>query len=197
MLNKIKKDLGLLEKNYPGWMEKRPEDGGGDWKADYLRIIADICTAIREGKLNRAEVLDLFDPRMRDEVEQLISGALRPYYAFEKIKSLEKDYLPQIKYMIDTMWEQYVIRFNPELSIEPVGDLTEAEIQEIACTLEAVAFSCVRKTFSYEGILGMLKHQISVCDELMEHIAKRIDRDYRELQFNFLISKLDELSVDD
>lgn len=197
MLNKIKKDLELLEKSYPGWMEQKPESNEEGWRTDYLRLITDICAAIREDKLNKVDALELFDPKVRAGAEQLIYAALRPYYAFKKIQGLEKEHLPQIKYMLDTMWEQYVIRFNPELKIEPVGDLTEAEIREIECTLEALAFSCVRKTFSYEGILGMLKYQISVCDELLEHIAKRIDRDYRELQFNFLISKLDELSDDD
>lgn len=118
----------------------------------------------------------------------------------EKLKfyePIEKESLTQIKYMLDIIWEQYVIRFNPELKIEPFGNLKEEEISEIETTLEALAFFCVVRTFSYEGIVSALKYQLELSDELTEHIAKRIDRDYRELQINFLIKKMDQFKIED
>lgn len=207
MISSIKNGLEKLNQENPKWIDEvkkhpelwqeNPEDDSEEWVKIFSQIVLDICRVIRRGEASKEEILDLFDEKMKDNINSFLSASLRPYYAFQKIQKLEKESLTQIKYMLDIIWEQYVIRFNPELKIEPFGNLKEEEISEIETTLEALAFFCVVRTFSYEGIVSALKYQLELSDELTEHIAKRIDRDYRELQINFLIKKMDQFKIED
>lgn len=196
MVTEIKGKLKALDAGHPGWREEveryldEQQDGfDQDIVNDFLGIIFDLCEAIKAGKIEEKAAIAAFDENLRAGVKRVIDLRLRAFHAFAPIRAAEREHMSQIKYMIDVMWEQYVIRYNPQLVIEPVGDMTNDEIEEIELTLGALSDYCVWKTFTYEGILQEIRDRLCISEELGIYIAKRIDRDYRTLQINFLVSR--------
>lgn len=197
MIPKLEKKLKGLESRYPQWkatlkayLDGQREELDPDAMNQLMELIAEICDSVKQEKISEEEGAAIFGEEMAPGVRQMIHSRLRPFYDFSPIRTLEEKMLPQIKNILDTVWDQYVIRFNPELRLELPNPMTEEELHRAEQALEAIANFCVSRTFSYEGILGTVRQQLVLSDELSEFIARRIDRDYSELRLNYLVQRV-------
>ncbi|WP_251445817.1 hypothetical protein [Vermiculatibacterium agrestimuris] len=197
MLSKIENELKKIKEIDPNWAGKAanldfdsPELRKEKWGKRYFALLNQIQNGIKQGEIEKEAAIDLFDKKLQKQVDVHLQSLLRPYLAFAKIRELEKENLLQVKYMIDIIWEQYVLRFNPELTLDMPGDIAKEELTEIGQTLGAAAFTCVERNFSYEGILTLLKKNLMLSDGLTEYLAKKFDQDFKELRINYLIRKL-------
>lgn len=198
MMENILKMIEEMDQTLPEWREsvknyykKTSDEISDEHMEGYADLLNRICDEITSGTLDESDAIEVFhDEELKGYVQKTIFEKLRPFRAFAPIRKHEKENLSAIKYMFDVMWEQYVVRFNPKINIDPVDSITEDEIGEIMRTMDALADFCVSRTYSYEGILDEISTRFRISDELSEYLAKRIDRDYQKIQMNYLIRRI-------
>lgn len=199
--NKYKK----FSKSNPNWKEilfqKAEENDVSTNSAianDFDDIISDLCDSIRTSECTLEDAISLFDPDVQSSVQVQILSRLRPFFAFAAIRKFESNSKAQIENLIETIWQQRIIRRNPNFDINAERDfnleINNSDLNEFSLSLNAIVDHCISRLLNYDGMLHTLKVNTQISDDLCAYIARKIDKDYEELQRNYLIKRLMVLS---
>lgn len=194
-----------LHKSIPDWEDFLGDFLGQPEKNEYAEFasqfwpcINSVCNQIRIGKCTMEDVLEELKPETQKLVEKILKKRLRPFFACEFIRVSEDEMHIQIQSLIDEIWKQNVIRYNPNFSVKTAEyaklAITEETATEFSLTLAALVDHCVSKLLSYEGTVAVIEYQTGISEDLAEYIARRIERDSDELRVNYLIKSLSRLS---
>lgn len=202
-LAKIRDTMQKLTQNDPDWMAlfDGPVGGSGEEVPPEMEQVAkDVsdflqgaCDEIIAGNLGETEFLDLFPAGIRPAVRKMTDSRLRVFHAFAPLRTVYGENPSKAEALVDQIWQNYVVRFNPFRKFECPGDATDEDMSALEEVLDSFADFCVVRTLHYEGIFHRIKELSGLSDRLCSYIARRVESDYSELRLNYIVFKLDEL----
>ena len=197
MIQKIKNQDSEWEEKIKKYLSDEDNNTESELTEQFWEIMDSLCDAIRNGEGKKEAALDLFGQGLKDEVNNLLSNALRPYYGFEFIRKNELDNADELMNLIDSIWPQYIEKRNPAFKLDRSRysfQVTEEEIEEFVVTLSAIVDHCISTLLNYEGMIYIIRRQTGVSEEMSSYIARKIERNFEELRINFIIKRLAKLS---
>lgn len=147
-------------------------------------------TGIKEGAFCEKDVLDLFSDELKTHVSRFLTSRLKLFKDFAILRTLEKEKKAKAEVLVDTIWKQFVIRYNPNFEIVDMDGVSEDEISGLMDALDFLSEYCVSRTLTYDAIVDEVKDQTDLSQEMCDYIARKIDRDYSELRLNYIVKRL-------
>lgn len=154
------------------------------------KLVRDACVEIRRENLDEEEFIALFPENIQAEIQKLAEPRLRVFHAFTPLRNLYRESPSRAEYLVDQIWQYYVIRFDPDRRIERPSGITDDDMSKLEGVLDSFAEFCIARTLHYNGMLKKIKELSNMPDGLCEYIARKVDKDYQELRMNYLIEQL-------
>lgn len=188
---------------FPDW-EQRLEQAMADTHADtpeemkpfieaWAAFLAEACQAIKNREMGEDELFKLFPQRFHPFIQELIASELRVFHAFSPLCVVYSESRFKAENIIDQIWQQYVLRFNPYRKIERPGSMSDEDMANLEKALDAFADYCCIRMFHYDAIVRRIKQEINLPEGLCDYLARKIDKDYHEICLNYIISRLKHL----
>lgn len=202
-MGKIKTAMEGLTQNYPEWiqlLDKYVEEPDSEFPEELeatrralAKFLSDACAEIKRGAIGETEFLKLFDEKYHSAIQKLSEPYLRVFRAFAPLQAVYDESPAKAENLIDQIWQQYVIRFNPRRKIERPGDMTDDDMANLEGVLNSYAEYCVVRTLHYDAIIYRIQSEANLSDGLSAYIARKIDTDYQNLRLNYIVSQLERL----
>ena len=195
-----------FKKQYPNWESVLKSyfaegENGTDTVAinEFWRIFNLLWEEIKLEQCSLDEASKLFGADFEPEMERLLRGRLRPFFACALVRRNEKEKRIQLEDLIDELWQQCVVRRNPSYQFNQklTEELTasQEELEEFTSTLSAIVGHCISRLLNYDGMVFTIVKQTGISKELSQYIARKIDRDYEELRCNYIIQALTAIRI--
>ena len=161
--------------------------------ASLSKFLAEAATEVRRGAIEETEIIKLFPQNLHPLIQKLLDSRLKVFHAFAPLCALYAESHFKAENLIDQIWQQYVIRFNPDRRIERPANMTDEDMSDLEGALDAFADFCIVRMFHYDAIVQRIKQTANLPDDLCAYVARKIDRDYQELRMNYIISRLEQM----
>lgn len=161
--------------------------------ASLSRFLAEAAAEVRCRAIEETEILKLFPQNLYPLVQDLLNSRLKIFHAFVPLCALYEENRSKAENLIDQIWQQYVVRFNPNRKIERPNNMTDEDMSDLECALDAFADFCIVRMFHYDAIVQRIKQTAGLPDDLCAYIARKIERDYQDLRMNYIISRLEQM----
>ena len=202
-IGKIAAALEDLTQRYPDWERfldryaETPDEGFSEGMEPagkaFRKFFSEACAEIKHGNVTEAEFLKLFPQRSHSAVQELTEPYLRVFHAFAPLRTVYEESPSKAENLIDQIWQQYVIRFNPRRKIERPSGMTDDDMSNLESVLNAFAEYCVVRMLHHDAIIYRIKSETSLPDGLCAYIARKIDKDHLDLRLNYIVSQLERL----
>lgn len=156
-------------------------------------FLAEAATEVRCGAIDETEILKRFPQNLYSLVQNLLNSHLSVFHAFAPLCVLYAESRSKAENLIDQIWQQYVIRFNPDRKIECPNNMTDEDMSDLEGALDSFADFCIVRMFHYDAIVQRIKQAANLPNDLCAYIARKIDRDYQELRMNYIIYHIEQL----
>lgn len=206
-VEKTQAALDALGQKYPGWVDmlsRFAENPKEQLSKDQIPIgkafsqfLYDACIEIKQGNMEEADFLSLFPKEFNSAIVQLTMPFLQSFRAFKPIHSLYRESPSKVENLIDQIWQQFVLRFNPYRKFERPSGMTNEDMANLERALDSLADFCSVRMLHYDGIVQRVKRETGAPDELCAYVARKIDKDYFELRMNYIVSTLERLTEPD
>ncbi len=160
----------------------------------FAELLTEACDEIKDGTIEESDFYELFPQKFHAAIQKLAEPYLRTFHAFVPLRAVYEDSPARAENLIDQIWQQYVIRFNPFRKIERPSTMTDDDMSKLENMLDAFAEYCGIRMLHYDAIIQRIKEEANLPDGLCSYIARKIDRDYQDLRLNFIVSQLERLS---
>lgn len=204
---KIRAAMADFTQQYPEWVQQLnqiaeySDDGIPEEMKPILTSLAKLlsvaCTEIKHGAIEETEFFKFFPQKLHPFVQELIERRLRVFHAFAPLCALYGENHAKAENIIDQIWQQYVIRFNPYRKIERPNNMTDADMSNLENALNAFAEYCGIRMLHYDAIIRRIKQEAALPDGLCAYIARKVDKDYQEIRMNYIVSRLEDLESQD
>lgn len=127
-----------------------------------------------------------------NELKQWTDRALGAYYATQALRMLEiKDYETAVK-LIDCIYEEAVVRFNPDIDQKyQEFDLnSEEEWVDIVSVLLSLSDFVVKRNLFTDGILETVHRSTRLSKKMCRYITSKINKNYDEIRMKLIMEKL-------
>lgn len=151
------------------------------------------CTEIKSDAFKETELLDLFPQELHSFVQKLIDVHLKIFRDFAPLHAMYRENRPKAENIIDQIWQQYVIRFNPLRKIECSSGMTDKDLENLEGALDGFAEYCGVRMLHYDAIVRRIKQETNLPNDLCAYIARKIEKDYQEIRMNYIVSRLEDL----
>lgn len=202
-MGKITAAMGDFTQSHPDWaqfLDRYVDESDSDFSEDIgptgkalAKFLSDACAEIRLGAVTEAEFLKLFPEKYHSVIRELSEPHLRIFRAFAPLQAVYEESPAKAENLIDQIWQQYVIRFNPRRKIERPGGMSDDDMANLEGVLNAYAEYCVVRTLHYDAIIYRIQSEANLSDGLSAYIARKIDMDYQNLRLNYIVSQLERL----
>lgn len=201
MNEQVQKNVNHFKEQFPDWenmLKSYLTDGSNDIDSaaveGFWKLINLLCEAIKDEQCSLDEASKLFGADLQKELDRLFHSRLRPFFSCGLVRRNEEEKRIQLEDLIDEIWQQRIVRRNPnyqfeQKSIEGLTASTE-ELGEFVTTLSAIVDHCVSRLLNYDGMVYTIARQTRISQELSQYIARKIERDYEELRCNYIIKTL-------
>ena len=128
------------------------------------------------------------------ELKEYIDGLLSGYYAAEPLRIMEKkDYGNAVR-LIDAIFEQYILRLNPEFidSYEEYEFQMQKDFREVTYLLDSLVGFLVKRSLSKQAMVDAIYANIRLSRDLCRYIADLADRSFDRIQMKLIVDKLYE-----
>lgn len=202
-MGKITAAKDALIQNYPDWLpflDEYAEDPDSELLEEMeetgkalAKFLSDACAEIKRGAIGETEFLKLFPEKYHSAIQKLSEPYLRVFRAFAPLQAVYNESRAKAENLIDQIWQQYVLRFNPRRKIERPGGMTDDDMEDLENVLDAYAQYCVVRMLHYDAIIYRIQSEANLSDGLSAYIARKIDTDYQNLRLNYIVSQLERL----
>lgn len=162
---------------------------------DLSKFLSDTCAEIRSGAITEADLLNLFPQKFHSVIQELAEPYLRIFHALAPLRTVYEESPSKAENLIDQIWQQYVIRFNPRRKIERPNGVTDDDMSTLEGVLNSYAEYCVVRMLHYDAIIYRIKSEANLPDGLCAYIARKIDKDYQNLRLNYIVSQLERFGI--
>ena len=200
---KIRAAMKEFTQQYPDWVQQLNQiaecSGNGipeemePIHTSLTQLLSVACTEIKRGAIEETEFFKFFPQELHPFVQKLIEPRLRVFHAFAPLCALYGENPAKAENIIDQIWQQFVIRFNPYRKIERPNSMTDADMSNLENALDAFAKYCGVRMFHYDAIIQRIKQVAALPDGLCAYIARKVDKDYQEIRMNYIVSRLENL----
>ena len=204
---KIRAAMEDFTQQYPDWVQQLnqiaeySDDGIPEEMKPILtsltKLLSVACTEIKHRAIEETEFFKFFPQKLHPFVQKLIEPRLRVFHAFAPLCALYGENHAKAENIIDQIWQQYVIRFNPYRKIERPNNMTDADMSNLENALNAFAEYCGVRMLHYDAIIRRIKQEAALPNGLCAYIARKVDKDYQEIRMNYIISRLEDLESRD
>lgn len=163
----------------------------------FSKFLSEACAEIKRETIKEAEFFKLFPERFHAALPKLTDSHLQVFRAFVPLRNVYGESPSKAETLIDQIWQQYVIRFNPRRKIERPNGMTDDDMSNLESALNSFAEYCGIRMLHYDAIIQRIKLEINLPDGLCAYIARKIDKDYQELRLNYIVSRLERLTIRD
>ena len=128
------------------------------------------------------------------ELKEYIDGLLSGYYAAEPLRIMEKkDYGNAVR-LIDAIFEQYILRLNPEFidSYEEYEFQMQKDFREVTYLLDSLVGFLVKRSLSKQAMVDAIYANISCRGICVGIFADLADRSFDRIQMKLIVDKLYE-----
>ena len=201
MLDDIRSRIDEIKSKIPDWEEKvlsylkreKMDELESGYMDSYWSVMDEMYESIKNEGLKEEDVLDLFSDELKSHTKQLLGNRLKSFYAFAPIRNLNKEKKFQAEQLLDSIWEQYVLRFNPLSRMDNSLGFSDKQVEEIMMSIDGIAMSCISKLYNYEGIINEIQERTGLNDEWASFLARKVEKDYTELRFNYIVTGITRL----
>lgn len=203
IIGKLKAALEEFTRNHPDWiqfLDRYADESDSDLLEEIgptgealAKFLSDACAEIRSGAVTEAEVVKLFPEKYHAAIQELSEPYLRVFHALAPLQAVYQESPAKAENLIDQIWQQYVIRFNPRRKIERPTGMSDDDMANLEGVLNSYAEYCVVRTLHYDAIIYRIQSEANLSDGLSAYIARKIDKDYQNLRFNYIVSQLERL----
>lgn len=195
--------MEAFTQKFPDW-EHRLDQAMADNNADtpeemkpfieaWAAFLLEACHAIKNWDIEESAFFKLFPQRFHSSIQELIASELRVFHAFSPLYTVYSESRFKAENIIDQIWQQYVLRFNPYRKIERPGSMSDEDMANLEKALDALADYCCMRMLHYDAIVQRIKQEINLPEGLCDYIARKIDKDYHEICLNHIITRLKHL----
>lgn len=208
MLTDIRKSIVELNKEYPEWDEVvsnffnvASKDTDNDIK-DILDKDEDIISAFidilnktielaKKHDLNVDDVTSIFDQyTCKEDIQKRIKLSLNRYSSYKKIRDIAIESEFQAKYVLDTIWNMCILRYNANYKFEDDFPMTKEEFDRASNELDKLVNYCVYRQLHIKSIYKQLQEETGLSETICSYMAEKIDNDFEKLKLNFIINTI-------
>ena len=158
---------------------------------DVLFKILDVAyDTIKENPGEENYVYEIFGDDVKVYLMQMLKSRVQLFNDFAVLRFLEKEKIITAQYLIDMIWKEFIVRYNPNFEIIDIDGVTAEAVSSCMDALEFLSDSCIRNMFSYDAIVSKVKDTTGLSSELCNYIAQKINGDFGELRANYIIKRL-------
>lgn len=208
MLNDIRDKIEGIKNQNPNWEEtveqyfSDPAKQNPAPKAieDFYHSLDWVYAEAKDNDVLLNQALVFFPENMRALAEKMLNNRLNRYRAFKPIRNIQEEHKSSFEPFIDSIWAQYVIRFNPAFSVSEEFrnkfNLSEEDAEAFMRSLDNLAMYCVSNLLNYDAILDTVAERTGLDKDsvYVNYIARKIDKDYTDLRLNYIVSQLSSMS---
>lgn len=201
MMERIKNILEEMKQTDPNWKEYKEVS---DIKEnDTLRLLNELVEEIRPMlKLNRKKELEEL-PKFaeNEELSRDIIGfsqyTLRHYYAWSMVRELESGKEDLVPVLFQNVMDRAILRVDPDFfeTYETYGAEDQDQFMEMLNSFDTLVTYYVQKHFIRKAIIRDIIEETEINDANAEVFADLIEKNYRKLQINIILDKLEETNI--
>lgn len=127
-----------------------------------------------------------------NELKQWADTSLGAYYATEALRILEiEDYDLAVR-LIDCIFEEAVVRFNPDIDekYEEFGLKSEDAILDIISVLLSLCEFTVKRSLYTDAIYETIYRNTRLSKKMCRYITNKINKNYEEIRMKLILEKL-------
>ena len=208
MLTDIKKSIVELDKEYPEWDEvvsnffnvssKDTDDyikglSGKDEDiiSTFINILNKTIELAKKYDLNLNDVTSVFDTyTCKEDIQKRIKLSLNRYSSYKKIRDIAIESEFQAKYVLDTIWNMCILRYNANYEFEDDFPMTKEEFARTTNELDKLVNYCVYRQLHIKSIYKQLQEETGLPETICNYMAEKIDNDFEKLKLNFIINTI-------
>lgn len=194
MLAKLKASINELTPNDQAALKKYSDNQDGTIEEAVIdrfnEILEMAYLGIKNGDFDEIEVSKLFSDELQERVRSILSSRLKLFRDFSALRDMEKEKRIRAEYLVDSIWEQFVVRYSPEFEIDDIDGVSSDAISSLMDALDFISEMCVIRGYSYKAIVSEVKEQTDVSAEMSDYIARKINKDFEKLQLNYIVRSI-------
>lgn len=200
-MERIKAIIKEIKQTDPNWAEYREvSDIKGN---DTLRLLNQLVEAIRPLlKQNRKKELEELpgivgsDVLSKDIIE-FSQYTLRHYYAWSLVRELEDTKKELVPILFQNIMDRAILRVDFDFfeTFETYEAKDQDQFMDMLNSFDTLVTYYVQKHFIRKAIIRDIMEETEISDENAEVFADLIEKNYRELQINIILDKLEETNI--
>ena len=194
------------------------ENSEGDWrqildnflKDDFEEFSEEIKVAIEEFFdaykediiSNNTHELNLIEKKidnslLYNNIHNYVRGQLRTYYLVAPLRSLAVQDANKASKAINDMFEQSVLRFNPQIieKYEDYGFSNEDAMADVLNVFVSFCLFVAEENFYYTAIEDMVYKNFRLPKKICKLIAEIIDNNFQQIKINYIIERLKKIEL--
>lgn len=161
---------------------------------DFLDACKEEIISGQTSNLQKVEKLvdnDLLYKNIRSDVDEM----LRPYYAAAPLRAWEAKDPEMAESIIEKIIEFGILRFDPNITkkYEEYGFDNQGAFIDFLNVYDAICTFVIGKNLCCEAMEEFIYFKTRMPERLCKKTAKLLDENYRQLQINYIIEKLNKL----
>lgn len=134
------------------------------------------------------------DGTTKESLDKYMNDMLEGYYNTSALRYLEKQDIAKAKNAVDFIFEQMVLRYNPEASecYAHYGFENKQSLLNVADVMQTIAVFCVVKNFYVSAICKVVYENTRLSEKLCNYIAEIVDRNFYSIQSRLLFEQIGE-----
>ena len=205
-MNEIMKSLEVLNTNYPHWdntvFNYYEDNDQLDHNSPELKntlesfyhLIKAIISNAKKSNLTEDQIFAPFQTfKCKKIIHVFVYRKLRLYWATIPLAELEKKNVYAAESLVDIIWDQYVVRFSSHKLETFEYPISEEEFKTLCQEIDRFADECIQSELSAPAIYTKLTTETNLSPSLSQYLTNKIDRDWTELELNFIITQLQTL----
>lgn len=127
-----------------------------------------------------------------NELIKYVKEFLAPYYSFSSLRKQESEYPDSIHKMIDLIFEELIVRFNPEFSslYKKAGFKKEEDFIDAAVAISSLTDFVIKKNYTRNTIEDIFQEISRLNDKTTAYIADKINDNFSELRMVYILEAL-------
>lgn len=197
----IESILEEIKQTDPEWIQY--QDVTEIENTDTLHLLNELVTEIREmlkqEKENELKKLPQYvgNDILCEDIIEFSKYTLKHYYAWKLVTNMEKSNPGLVPILLQNVMDKGILRVDYDLPDTYItyGASDRDEFIQLLNSYDTLVTYYVQKHLSRKAIIKDIKEETEISDENAEIFADLIERNYKELQINIILDKLEEPQI--
>ncbi len=192
--------IETIGKEWKQTLDRYLKDGGKGFSEELEEVISEFFNVCREAVIsNNTQELKLIEKKLDNDLlyhnmYDHIKESLGAYYLAAPLRALEVKDADGAKKVVDDIFNQAILRFDPEIfnAPEALGFADQEALIDFLNMFDSFCSFIAERNFCYTAIENVVYNTFRFSKKMCKHISKIINANFQQIRMNYIIGRLKE-----